>query len=243
MNKRCMPQARLLVVFVLIGFSCSTLADSLDSIGRLNQAQFLEFSEELSAATSYKAVAPPESLGVIGFDIGLEVSSTDISGDLFDLASSGSFDGSDLIVPRLHVHKGLPFGIDLGASLSAIPDSDATIIGGELRYAVVDGGVLTPAVGLRIAHTQMTGIDEFEFNSTSLELGISKGFLPVTPYGGIGIVRSNSSPIGSDTLSDARFDLEKLFVGVTFSIGFALTLEADITGDIRTYSAKVGARF
>lgn len=219
------------------------LADSLDTLDQLNQSQFLEFSENLAAATHYKAISPPEPLGLLGFDVGLEVSSTDIRGELFDLASGGEFDGSELIIPRVHVHKGLPFGLDIGASLGIIPDTDARIIGAEIRYAVIPGGVATPAVGLRASYSTLEGLDQLEHNDAGIEVGISKGFLFATPYAGAGIIRSESNPQNISGLSSESYDQRKLFVGITLNIGFALTLEADRTGDIRTYSAKAGLRF
>ena len=218
-------------------------ADSLDTIDSLSQEQFVTFSENLSAATHYRSVAPPESLGIIGFDVGLSVSGTDIDGSLFDLASDGDFSGSDLIVPRLHVQKGLPFGIDIGASLSAVPDTDITIFGGELRYAIVRGGIVTPAVGIRATYSQIQGHDDLDLNSAGLELGISKGFLFITPYAGVGIVRSSSDPQNIDGLRSETYEQGKVLFGATLNFGFALTLEADWTDDIRTYSAKAGIRF
>lgn len=219
------------------------LSQSFSTIDRLNQSQFLEFAENLGAATHYKAISPSEPLGIIGFDIGLEVSSTDIRGDLFDLASGGDFSGSELLIPRVHVHKGLPFGLDLGASLGAIPDTDIRVLGAEIRYTIVDGGIATPALGLRASYSQVQGLDQLEHNDAGIELGISKGFLFATPYAGVGIIRSTSDPQNIDGLSSESFDSRKLFVGITLNVGFALTLEADRTGDIRTYSAKAGVRF
>lgn len=226
----------------LMGTGLSSAA-SLDTIENLDQTQLVTFAENLGAATHYKSIAPPETLGTLGFDIGLGVSSTDIDGSLFDLASDGSFDGSDLIMPRLNIQKGLPFGLDLGASIGVIPDSDATILGAELRYAVVDGGVAMPAVGLRASYSQVQGVDDFGLNNAALELGISKGFLFLTPYAGVGIVRTDIDPENIDGLSSDSVDQNKVYLGATINFGFALTLEAERTGDIRTYSAKAGVRF
>lgn len=231
------------LTLVLLLASGWAQADSLGSFDQLNQSQFLELSENVGAATQYKAISPPESLGVIGFDVGIEVSSTDIRGELFDLASGGEFDGSELIIPRVHIHKGLPLGFDLGASLGIIPDTDARIFGAELRYAVVQGGVATPAVGIRASYSQVQGLEQLEHNDVGIEVGISKGFLIATPYAGAGIIRSESDPQNIDGLTSESYEQRKLFVGITLNIGFALTVEADRTGDTRTYSAKAGLRF
>lgn len=219
------------------------VADSLTSFEALSQAQFESAARNLSAATHYKSIAPAESLGALGFDVGLEVSSTDIDGMLFDQASDGDFKGSELIIPRLHAHKGLPFGFDIGASLSQVPDTEFSIIGGELRYALVEGNTLSPALGIRATYSQVEGASDFDLNSTGIELTISKGFLMLTPYAGAGIVRSTAKPRDIAGLTSDTYEQTKYYVGATFNIGFALTAELEQTGDFRTYSAKAGIRF
>ncbi|MFK7890310.1 MAG: hypothetical protein AB8B63_05800 [Granulosicoccus sp.] len=232
---------------VLIAFAGLSVvpakADSLDAFENLSQDQFETVARNLSAATHYKSISPVEPLGTLGFDVGLEISSTNIDDDLFDIASSDGFSGGELIVPRVHVHKGLPFGLDVGASLSQVPDSDFSIIGGELRYSFVEGGVISPAIGIRLTHSRVEGASDFDLNSTGLEASISKGILIFTPYAGAGIVRSNADPVGVDTLSEETYDQRKIYVGVTMNIGFALTAEVERTGDYRTYSVKGGIRF
>lgn len=230
---------------VLLGMGLPALAsaESLGSIGALSQQQFIGFAENLGAATAYKSIAPAEALGSLGLDIGVELSSTEIDSALFDQASDGSFGNSELLVPRLHAHKGLPFGLDVGASLSAVPDTDISIIGGELRYALIDGGVITPALAVRASYSQIQGVTDFDLNSSALELTVSKGFLVLTPYAGAGLVRSVADPHAIANLSKETFEQKKIYVGLAVSLGFALTLEIDRTGDYRTYSAKAGIRF
>lgn len=218
------------------------LSDSLDSIGALNQGEFRMLAETMGAATHYKSLAPVEPLGTLGFDIGVEVSSTDIEGALFDAASSGDFKGTELLMPRLHAHKGLPFGLDIGASISQIPDSDLTVVGGELRYSWVDGNAVLPAIGVRLSHSEIQGADELDFSNSALELGISKGLLLLTPYAGVGLVKT-SAEYTSDSLTSESFSQRKIYAGVTLNLGVAFTIEVDNTGDTRTYSAKAGIRF
>lgn len=224
-------------------YAQTSLADSLASFESLSQEQFASVARNLSAATHYKSISPAESLGLLGFDVGLEVSSTEVDSDLFDQASDGDFKGSELIIPRLHAHKGLPFGIDLGASLTSVPDTEFSIIGGEVRYSVVTGGVLSPAIGVRATYSQVEGASDFDLKSTGLELTISKGFLMITPYAGAGIVRSTAEPKDIAGLTADTYEQKKYYVGATFNFGIALTAEVEQTGDFRTYSAKVGLRF
>ena len=219
------------------------LANSLQTIDRLNQAQFEDFSENLSAATQYTSLAPPEALGPLGFDVGLAVSVTDIQGSLFDLASDDDFSGGSLIIPRIQVQKGFLFGLDIGASLGAIPDTDATLVGGEVRYSIVRGDVVTPTVSIRATHSEVLGLDDYSLRSSGIELGVSKGFLILTPYASVGIVHSKGDPDSIDGLSSETFNQTKVTIGAVVNIGVALTAEVANIDDFQTYSAKLGIRF
>ncbi len=224
--------------------SSPVFASSLDDIDLLTQAQFLELGEELGAATNYKSVSPAENLGLIGFDVGIEVSATNVNQDLFDLASSDSVDEGQLIFGLVHLHKGLPFGIDVGASLGNAPGIEATVAGAELRYAIVQGGAVTPAVAIRATYSQLLDPEAYTLTNAGLELAVSKGFLVLTPYAGIGIVRTTiDTEDSASSLEEESFNQTKLIVGATFNFGLAWTVEAERTDDTATYIAKVGLRF
>lgn len=234
----------ILSLLIAVGIPVPVMAESFGSLDTLSQERFIQLSKNLSAAFHYKALGPAEPLGTLGLDIGVEVSSTEIDEALFDDASDGDFETKELIVPRIHVNKGLPFGFDLGATLSAVPDTDISIIAGEIRYALINGGALTPSVALRASHSQLQGLTDFDIDSSALEITASKGVFMLTPYAGAGIVRSNANPGRElNNLAAETFEQDKVFVGLTINLGFALTLEADRTGDLRTYSAKAGIRF
>ncbi|MEE9322832.1 MAG: hypothetical protein V3U76_20490 [Granulosicoccus sp.] len=218
-------------------------AGSFSSLDAINQEQFRQLSETLGAATHYRGVTPAEPLGILGLDIGLEVSATKVDQDVFELASEGDYSFSSLLIPRLHVHKGLPLKLDVGAFLSAVPGTDLTVVGAELRYALVKGGVAMPAVALRASFSQIQGVTELDLNNTALELTMSKGFLVLTPYGGIGIVRSVSNPQDSIALEEETVDQKKIYVGLNVNLGFNFTVEADRTGNFTSYTAKAGIRF
>lgn len=218
-------------------------AQSLDSLINLGQAQFKTLTENVGAATHYKALAPAEPLGLLGFDVAVELSSTEIDDGIFDLASNGDFGISTFLLPRLHVHKGLPFGLDVGAFYTAIPDTDFKAMGAELRYAILEGSTITPAVAIRATYSVISGVDEMDVTNTGLEATISKGFIMLTPYAGLGIVRTVGTPKGVAALSEESVDLEKFYAGINVNLGFNLGFEFDQTGDYKTYSVKAGFRF
>jgi hypothetical protein len=222
----------------------SFAAEDIDQINQLIQSDFRKLSEDLGAALSYKPVAPTEPLGTTGFDIGVVVSATKLENrDAWDRASSGTAPGT-VYVPKLHVHKGLPAGFDIGAFYTSVPGTNVKLWGAELRYAILEGGVAMPALGVRGTYTDLSGVSQLDFNTKGLELAISKGIAFFTPYAGVGRVWVESQPVGVTNVSKEDFGLNKYYVGGNFNFGVGdLALEADKTGDAATYSLKVGFRF
>ena len=158
------------------------------------QSEFRTLSEDLGAALSYKPVTPAAPLGVTGFDIGMEVTQTDMSksSQIWSKATGGGSSISKLYIPKLHIDKGLPFGIDVAAFYSKIPSTNISLVGAELRYAILEGGIAMPAVAVRGAYTKLGGVDQLSFDTKSLDISISKGFAMFTPYAGVGQVWVNS---------------------------------------------------
>jgi hypothetical protein len=219
-------------------------AENIDQINQLVQSEFRNLSEDLGAALSYKAVIPATPLGISGFDLGLEVTATKLPHrDAWDRASSGTAPDT-LYVPKLHLHKGLPAGIDLGAFYTSIPNTNIALWGAEVRYAILEGGAAQPALGLRGTYSKLSGVNQLDFNTTGLELLISKGMAIFTPYAGVGSVWTTSNPVGVSNVSKEEFTQGKYFVGGNFNFGLAnLALEADKTGDAASYAVKLGFRF
>jgi hypothetical protein len=219
-------------------------AKNIDRVNQITQADFRDLSGDLGATVSYKAVIPAEPLGVTGFDIGAEVTATTLAHrDAWDRASSGSAPNT-LYVPKVHLHKGLPAGFDLGVSYATAPETNINVWGAEVRYALVPGGVATPAVAVRGTYSKLSGVDQIDLNTKGIELAISKGFAFFTPYAGVGHVWTESTPVGVATLQREKISDGKYFVGanINFLVG-NLVLEGDKTGDVTSYSVKLGFRF
>lgn len=235
---------RLIGIFLLF-CATTTQASSFNTLQLLSQSQFKEFSENVAAATQYRGITPTEPLGIIGFDVGLSLSYTQIEVDeFFDLASNGDFDVSGLPVPRLTIHKGLPFGFDVGVSASAAPGTDIQVLGAEVRYAIIKGGVAFPAVGIRASGSVVQGVDELDLRTIGLDISASKGFLLATPYAGVGINRTTAEANDASNLDEEEFSETKIFAGLNVNLGLLnLTFEADRTGDFTTGSLKAGFRF
>ncbi len=222
-------------------------AADIDTLQSLVQSEFRDLSENLGAAVSFKPMIPAEGLGITGFDIGIGVSTTKINSDAIwkKVASANDFPNY-LTIPSLRIHKGLPYDIDLGFTATVVPSSNIKLYGGELRWAVLPGSTLTPAVALRASYTTMTGVEVLGFNTMGLDASVSKGFAFFTPYAGIGTVKISSKPL-IDTggfLNKESFYRTKFFVGTNINMALLnLALEADRTGSVTSYGAKIGLRF
>jgi hypothetical protein len=221
-------------------------ADDIDLTQLLGvQGDFRSLSEDLGASLSYKPVAPGEPLGLLGIDIGLEVTATDLQADrVYRRVSSDSTDY--LIVPKLHVHKGLPLRLNVDAFYSTVPDSNIELFGGTLGFSILEGGVASPALTVRATATKLSGVDGLDLDTQGIELTISKGFALLTPYAGIGRVHVTSEPTGiaASALRKESFDLDKIFAGLNINLGLLnFAFEADKTGDAPSYSGKIGFRF
>ena len=225
----------------------SVQADDLDNIVNISQTQFEGLSQDLVAAFSYKAGAPAEPLGVIGFDVGLAVTSTDLEhSDDWTAAMSTGDTIDTLIVPKLYVQKGLPLDIDVGGYYFSVPDSNLEAWGGEIKYAIISGNVALPAVAVRGAFTTLTATDQLEVKSRSLDVSISKGILMLTPYAGVGRVWADSKPKGAAAalLNDVKVSETHSFIGVSLNpLLFNLAFERDSVGGVVSYHMKLGLSF
>lgn len=207
----------------------------------LSQTEFNQLAKDFTAAGSYKAITPATPLGITGFDLGGEISVTQLDNSAVWKKAGANI--SALPMPKLHLTKGLPFNIDVGASLVAVPDSNIKLMGLEARYAIFEGGVASPAVGVRAAYSKLSGVDQLGFNAKSIELVASKGILMVTPYIGVGRVWGSVTPnIGS--LQKASPTSSKVFAGINANFGlFNLAGEVDRIGNNDTVSVKLGFRW
>jgi hypothetical protein len=226
----------------LLATALPAAASDLSNIGSLTQDQFRLLSEDLGTAFSYKGVTPATTLGPWGFDLGLELSYTDVkNSDVFGLAGAGSTDS--LFVPKLHVYKGLGGGFDLGGFVAAAPDVEGTLWGVDLRYAFVEDTLTTPAFAMRLSGTRTTDLPSLRVYTYGADLMVSKRLTLATPYIGAGMVRVESS-VSAPGLSDVTFNEGRIFGGVNVNLAVInLAFEAERMGDNTTLSAKLGWRF
>jgi len=230
---------RTLLAPLLVALSMPAAAD-LTNLNGLTQDQFRKLSEDLGAAFSYKGVTPATSLGPWGFDLGVEMTTTDMrNSDVFQVAGSGSVDR--LFVPKVHINKGLWTGSDIGGFYGGSSELGASLWGVSLRQAFIEDTITSPAFAGRLSGTRTTDLGSLTVTSLAADLMLSKRLTIVTPYIGAGIVRVESKATGfaSETFNQGRY-----FGGVNVNLGIVnLAAEAERMGSNTSLSAKVGWRF
>jgi len=233
---------RLLLACGLLVMSSAAFATNDITIPGLSQTDFDGLSQDLGAVTSYKQLQGSSSEGIAGFDLGLNLADTQVSHNTAWSDATGS-SVSNVPFANVTLSKGLPFGFDIGGEYAFVPGSNVHLYGVEGRYAILDGGLTEPAVSLRAAYTHLTGVDDLSFHTTSLDVSVSKGFGPITPYVGVGEVWTNSSPDASTGLSNSNSSNAEFFAGVSFNLGVHLSLQYDHLAGNSTYTVKLGFGF
>lgn len=224
----------LLALSLALFGGTQAMAKDISFGGALTQGQFKELTKEAGAAISFKNTAPAEPLGITGFDAGVEISAADIGGSYWDTAF-GNDAPSYLVLPKLRVRKGLPLGIDVGAMYSYVPDSNIKLYGFEVSKAILEGTAATPALGVRATYTRLSGVDELDLQTMGIDASISKGFLFLTPYAGVGGVWISSEAKGNlkatlaPNLSSEDIFQPRVFAGLKVSplplVGFTAEVE------------------
>ena len=235
---------RVILAILLLAPTCGVFASNdINDLPALSQGQFSDLSHDLSAVTTYKELEAAASEGVVGFDLGFAYSLTNIAHQsAWDAAGDSSV--STVSLARVSVSKGLPFGFDIGGYYAYSPNTSLQAYGAELRYAILDGGALEPALGIRATYNWLAGVHQLSFNSRSLDLTLSKGFGPFTPYAGLGRVWASSDPDASTGLQNVSFSADEAFAGFRLNLVVVnLTLEANRTAGNNTFGVKLAFGF
>ncbi len=214
---------------------------------QLLQSEFDGFVKEFGAGISFNPMAPAEPLGMSGFDLAVEVVLTDIgdSKSYWTKMVSDNNPDSYLPVPRLHLSKGLPFRVDVGAFYSFAPGYDIQLWGLEAKYAILEGSVATPALSVRASYSRLGGVDDVDLSTGSVDLLISKGFAILTPYAGVSALwLSGSENTDLVDLDDVDESLFRGLLGLQISPFPLFVINAEVSlGDVTQYGLKIAIRF
>jgi len=219
-----------------------------------SQDDFKGLSRDLGLAISYVPLATAEPLGGVlpHIDLGVEATSTSIDKNASYWKAISNYPGnseipSDLVMPKVHLQVGLPIvPIDLGIVYGEAPSTNIKFTGYEVKWSILQGSTVSPAVALRGAYTTLTGVTDLDISTKSADLSISKGFAMFTPYGGYGMVWIDSKPTSPNnpSLTEETLNESKWFIGckITFFYFINLVAEADFA-KVNSYSARLNVHF
>jgi len=164
------------------------------------------FHDNFSAAAYPYARHSAKPLGVVGFDVWAEAAvAPDFEGEV-EGALTEDLPAGYLTIYRVGARKGLPWGIDVGASWGRALDSDIDLVNAEVSWAILDGGAVSPAFGIRLTGGRGSG-GSYDLKQYGAEVLLSKGFTVLTPYAGAGVSWSESTferPSGDFTVDSSR---------------------------------------
>ena len=239
--------AIIIILLLSTSFSYAKDFQITNIFGALLQSELESITEELGVAMAFNPMAPAEPLGITGFDISTEVVYTNFhEGDLYWKKIVKDHDTfSSIIIPRIHVQKGLPFNIDIGAMYVAVPDSNIKLWGLEAKYAILEGTVVTPALSVRAAYSSLEGVDDINLSTKEFDILVSKGFLMITPYAGLSAIMvdgSEESPLIA--LNDVDKTVYRALIGLQISPFPLVVINGEVSlGQVAQYGLKVGIRF
>lgn len=206
-----------------------------------DQAALAAAAPDIAAAFEFKPLGPAAATGVLGFSVGAY-------GGITPVRDAGAWrrltgrDPGNLSVVGIDADKGLPLGFDVGGFVARLPDAAGTVYGGQLRYALLEGSAVNPAVALRASYTGASGLRSFNYRGYGVDLSVSKGLPLLTPYAGVGYVWTRVSPKAGTGLSRVDVDRPKGFVGLRFApLGvIGVTAEYDRIGADNVYNLRFG---
>ncbi|MGC4116627.1 MAG: hypothetical protein QM765_19065 [Myxococcales bacterium] len=151
-------------------------------------ANFRIMANQLAAAISSFNGAPPETLGHSGFNIAFEyqVAQIDNNSKYWPTTSPAT---QYLLMPSLHVRKGLGFSVEIGTRVSYLQSSRMAAATVELKWALNEGFKYFPDLGVRGYGTHLFGSRDFNLTTAGLDVGLGHqfaigGMVTLTPYAG-----------------------------------------------------------
>ncbi|MCX5858320.1 MAG: hypothetical protein NT056_00245 [Proteobacteria bacterium] len=240
-------------VFLLLALTSRTEAGSKIILTKFSQmtdindrdSKMNSLARELGLTAAAIPLAPAEPLGLVpGLDIGLGISVADIHDEnaYWDDAVADGKPMPVLILPQIIVRKGIPWGIDLGATYTpTVIGSNLSLLGAEAKWSFVKGSMLTPALALRVDYHHAFGASDFSLQTLSTDISISKGFGPLKPYTGIGMDFIFFNPDAFTHLKKTDPRELKGYAGVRIKLLLIqIVPEIDLARNFLIYSLKVG---
>ncbi len=129
-----------------------------------NPYEYHHLIEELGLTIASKTLSPSNTLGINGFDMGIEANTSLIHGQS-PYWQKAAKDGSIprlFAYPTLRVRKGLPFSLEGGMTISYLPFTQQQVLGGQGRFALHEGYALVPNVAVQLSYDKYIGNQQLD---------------------------------------------------------------------------------
>ena len=173
---------------------------------------------ELAFALSPRAVAPARTLGLSGIEFSVDTTivsfhtgndywkggvndpklgAGSVTDAVTDQAQAGKGQPSSLQgVVGFHFRKGLPFSLEFGADVNYLLNSSMFMVGGSVRYALLEGYHYLPDLSVRGAVGRLMGANDIDMISAEASGTLGKtfaigGVCTLAPYVGYGLMLIN----------------------------------------------------
>lgn len=199
-------------------------AEAWDLRGDAPREDFEAFHRRFSSDVYFYPRHGARPLGWTGFEVWVDTSVDPGFGDQGFAATviDGDLPADTLGFARVGARKGLPRGFDLGLAYGRAVGGDVELISGELGWALIRGGALKPALGLRATATRTLDAGVYDLDQIGVELLFSKGFTVLSVFGGGGVVRSESTldrgPFGGPERFTEETTRGVVFAGVSLKL-------------------------
>ena len=192
--------ASLVVVFVLSEKAPQAATD----FSTLNQVAVDALVQTGALEFDFRPMVSAYPLGsMVGVDLGLDTTFVGRPKAFVDAMTSVSGNSNVSIppLPRLNLHKGLPWGIDVGFSYMGYQGNSVT--GFDLKWALLSGSIVSPALALRASYNSLVSPLVYVSARTSkFDVLVSQNITPFfSPYlGGVMQIYSGSIDVPADAI-------------------------------------------
>jgi hypothetical protein len=245
MSSRFRPEL-LLLLSILALFAAVPAAASWKVNGDASPEDFRAFHRRFSSDAYFFPRHGAAPLGLVGFEAYADATyDKGFDDESFNTtAVKGDYTGGFLSIARVGVRKGLPGGFDLGVSYGKALGGDVKLVSAELQYAILNGGLVSPALSVRVTGTRTIDPQAYRLDQYGAEVLLSKGFVVVTPYIGAGIVHSRGtldSPLGFSLQETTTRPV--IYAGVTLNL-LVPKIHVEVEkGEVLQAAVRVGIGF
>ncbi|MFH1807242.1 MAG: hypothetical protein ABIJ09_00755 [Pseudomonadota bacterium] len=169
-----------------------------------DQDAFKGLTTELGLVFSPRSLAPSETPGHAGFDIGLDYTlhfiqpSNSYWADSTERGQAGRTMPPVLQTLGVRARKGLPFSLEVGGGGQYLFESHMYAVGADIRWALNEGFIWLPDLAVTLSVNRLLGNDQIDLTVASAGAQISKtfglfGMMRLAPFAGYNYVAINAA--------------------------------------------------